>query len=101
MVLWREFGIMNCFTCEASFHGFIDLERVTKEFGIGDYEGMGVVLAETMLEYEILLQEDERLKREKQIEKRKKKKIPTISRRFSNSQGDSNDDKTSDNPNEP
>ncbi len=27
VVLWKEFNIMNCFTLEASFHGFIDKDR--------------------------------------------------------------------------
>ena len=30
VVLWREFNIMNCFTLEASFHGYFDKERETK-----------------------------------------------------------------------
>jgi hypothetical protein len=29
VVLWREFNIMNCFTLEASFHGYFDKERET------------------------------------------------------------------------
>jgi cytosolic carboxypeptidase protein 2/3 len=32
VVLWREFNIMNCFTLEASFHGYFDKERETKDF---------------------------------------------------------------------
>ena len=32
IVLWREFDIMNCFTFEASFHGFLNEDRVTEEF---------------------------------------------------------------------
>ena len=27
VVLWKEFNIMNCFTLEASFHGYIDKDR--------------------------------------------------------------------------
>jgi hypothetical protein len=29
IVLWREFDIMNCFTVEASFYGFLNDERET------------------------------------------------------------------------
>ena len=29
VVLFREFGIMNCFTLEASFHGYIEKDRST------------------------------------------------------------------------
>jgi len=32
VVLWREFNIMNCFTLEASFYGYFDKERETKDF---------------------------------------------------------------------
>ena len=32
IVLWRENGIMNCFTLESSFHGYLDKERNTVEF---------------------------------------------------------------------
>ena len=32
VVLWREFNIMNCFTLEASFHGYFDKEREKKDF---------------------------------------------------------------------
>lgn len=32
IVLWREFNIMNCFTFEASFHGYLNKERETENF---------------------------------------------------------------------
>lgn len=38
IVLWREFDIMNCFTFEASFHGYLNEERVTEEFTPETYE---------------------------------------------------------------
>lgn len=38
IVLWREFNIMNCFTFEASFHGYLNDERVTEEFNEEAYE---------------------------------------------------------------
>jgi cytosolic carboxypeptidase protein 2/3 len=36
--LYREFGIWNCFTLEASFHGYFDKERVNHEFTEEGYE---------------------------------------------------------------
>jgi hypothetical protein len=41
VVLFREFGIMNCFTLEASFHGFIDKDRSTTEFTTETLEKVG------------------------------------------------------------
>jgi hypothetical protein len=38
IVLWREFEITNCFTLEASFHGYLNEERETEEFNIKSYE---------------------------------------------------------------
>lgn len=29
IVLWREYDVMNCFTLEASFHGYFDEEHNT------------------------------------------------------------------------
>ena len=51
VVLWREFGIMNCFTLEASFHGYIDHERRTVELTNHMFENMGHILAEGFWEY--------------------------------------------------
>ena len=34
VALFKEFGIMNCFTLEASFHGFINKERTTEELTV-------------------------------------------------------------------
>ena len=44
VVLFKEFGIMNCFTLEASFHGFMDKDRTTTELTIEDLEEMGKTL---------------------------------------------------------
>ena len=32
IVLWKELGISNCFTIEASFHGYFDQTKQTHEF---------------------------------------------------------------------
>mmetsp|Transcript_40759 Transcript_40759/g.29376 ORF Transcript_40759/g.29376 Transcript_40759/m.29376 type:complete len:81 (+) Transcript_40759:51-293(+) len=60
VVLFKEFGIMNCFTLEASFHGYIDKERNTVELTTDDLEEMGKQLGHTFAEYSNLVDEDDR-----------------------------------------
>ena len=62
VVLFKEFGIMNCFTLEASFHGFIDKDRSTTELTTESLEQMGATLAGSMGDYTDLVDEDERQK---------------------------------------
>lgn len=73
IVLWREFNIMNCFTLEASFFGYLNEERETIEFSTQHLENMGEHLANSLYEYLLILEEEERLKRIKLIENKKKK----------------------------
>jgi len=83
VVLFKEFGIMNCFTLEASFHGFIDSDRSTTEFTTESLEGMGATLANSMNEYADLVDEDERQKalvREAMKNKKKRLKARDIAK---------------------
>jgi len=64
VVLWKQFSIMNCFTLEASFHGFLNNERVTEDLGPVQLEKMGGHLGESLFEYACLVEEDERAKEE-------------------------------------
>ena len=41
VVLFKEFGIMNCFTLEASFHGYLARDRRTVEMTPGMFGEMG------------------------------------------------------------
>jgi len=41
VVLHREFNIMNCFTLEASFLGYFNKDRLTKDFTAKKLETMG------------------------------------------------------------
>ena len=76
VVLFKEFGIMNCFTLEASFHGFIDNDRSTTELTTESLEHMGATLACSMSEYTDLVDEDERQKAQvREAMKNKKKKL--------------------------
>jgi len=63
VVLFREFGIMNCFTLEASFHGYIDKDRNTTEMTTEHFEEMGTVLGQSMFDYFELVEEDDRIKK--------------------------------------
>jgi hypothetical protein len=51
---------MNCFTLEASFHGYIDRERRTVELTTEMLQSMGQVLGSGFQEYQILVEEDEK-----------------------------------------
>lgn len=51
-MLWKEFHIMNCFTLEASFHGYLTKDRETVEFTTEMFEKMGEVLGKGFCEYD-------------------------------------------------
>eukprot|EP01022_Parablepharisma_sp_SALTPOND_P012542 TRINITY_DN1617_c0_g1_i1.p1 TRINITY_DN1617_c0_g1~~TRINITY_DN1617_c0_g1_i1.p1 ORF type:complete len:972 (+),score=111.72 TRINITY_DN1617_c0_g1_i1:10640-13555(+) len=76
LVISREFDIMNSFTIEASFYGFINEDRKTVEFGQQFYEVMGKYIAESLSDYADMLEEERinRLQRVylKRYKKRKK-----------------------------
>ena len=74
IVMWREFNIMNCFTFEASFHGYFDQNKTNFEFTRGSYEEMGEHLANSFFEYLMIMEEEERVHKLKEIAKKKKKK---------------------------
>ena len=74
VVLFREYGIMNCFTLEASFHGFIDKDRGTTELTTESLQEMGGILGHTMCDYNDLVDEDERQKAQVREALRSKKK---------------------------
>ncbi len=82
LVLSREFDIMNSFTLEASFYGYIDSERKTVEFRRDFYELMGRHLADTLLEYTQMLDEERQLRLHRMFLKR--------SRRTKQSHGEAN-----------
>jgi cytosolic carboxypeptidase protein 2/3 len=75
VVLWKEFNIMNCFTLEASFHGYIDRDRQTVELTTEMLESMGGALGSGFHEYVTLVEEDEKYKvtLKQQIKNKKKK----------------------------
>jgi hypothetical protein len=60
VVLWREFNIINCFTLEASFYGYFNKNRVTKEFMPDKLEKMGKKLGLALYDYILIKEEDDR-----------------------------------------
>ena len=60
VVLFKEFGIMNCFTLEASFHGFINEDRITEELTVETLEEMGQTLGIGFSDYLNLVEDDDR-----------------------------------------
>jgi cytosolic carboxypeptidase protein 2/3 len=75
ITLYKQFGIFNSFTLEASFHGYYTKDKVTHEFTEALYEQMGACLVNSLYEYVLLLEEDERRKHIKKLERLKLKKI--------------------------
>ena len=76
VVLFREFDIMNCFTLEGSFHGFIDKDRSTTEFTTESLQEMGAILGRSMSDYTNLVDDEDRQKAQmREVLKNKKKKI--------------------------
>lgn len=73
-VLRRELNIINCYTFESSFHAYFDHDRLNTEFTCDMYEEMGEHLANSLFEYLMILEEDQRRRKLKEIEKKKKKK---------------------------
>ena len=58
IVLFKEFGIMNSFTIEASFHAYISNERVNIEFFCRHFERMGEILGNAILQDQIIWEEE-------------------------------------------
>lgn len=73
VVLFKEYGIMNCFTLEASFHGFINRDRNTEEFTVETLEEMGHTLGIGFSDYLNLVEDDDRQKAIVKEQLRKKK----------------------------
>lgn len=80
VVLFKEFGIMNCFTLEASFHGYLNRDRATVELTAGMFREVGRTTCEALLEYLTLVEEDDRQKALLRAQFRKRKKARDIAK---------------------
>lgn len=74
VVIWREFNVMNCYTLEASFFGFFDKERETKEFMHSHLFRVGRLLANSIFEYTVLREEELRQQKEIRARREEEKK---------------------------
>jgi hypothetical protein len=62
VVFNKEFGVVNCFTLEASMFGYIDKERQTRELTLDDLVLMGAQIATSLKNYCDLVDQDARSK---------------------------------------
>jgi len=67
VVLWNEFNITNCFTIEASFHGYFNKERVTLDFDQSHFLDIGEVLASSIFEYLIITEQEARTSKDRRL----------------------------------
>ena len=74
IVLNTEFEIMNCYTLEASFHAHFDERRENFEFTEKSFEEMGEHLVNALWEYTLIVEEEDRQKQLRAMEKRKRKR---------------------------
>ena len=74
IVLSKECNITNCFTFEASFHGYFDSERNNYEFSQESYQQMGQHLGVSLYEQMLILEEEQRIKNCKLLLKKDQKK---------------------------
>ena len=60
VVMHREFGLVNCYTLESSFHGFFDNNRNNFDFVMEHYQKVGGFALKSVFEYVIMLEFEER-----------------------------------------
>lgn len=77
VVFFKEFGVMNCFTLEASFYGYIDKDRSTTDLTPDKLEEIGSILGTGFHDYFDLIDDDEISKQNTRdaIKKQKKKAL--------------------------
>ena len=56
LILWKEFNLMNSFTLEASFNGFINERRQTNEFNTQNFLDLGKILSKSIYDYVMILE---------------------------------------------
>ena len=78
IVLAREYNITNCYTLEASFSGHFDENRSNYEFTQHQYEEMGEHFVNTLYEYTLVIEEEQRLRQLREIDKKKRKKMTVL-----------------------
>jgi len=74
LVIWKEFNIMNSFTIEASFYGWVKDDRTSHSFNTSHLNTVGEQLGITLHEYISLITEEEREKEDRR-EQRKRARL--------------------------
>ncbi len=94
LTIWRKFRVMNCFTLEASMHGFIQevtktvknrmgceevqRKRITRPFKEKNLMSLGTKIGEMFLEYYELMEEERKRREAKAVELKLKKRKPRV-----------------------
>lgn len=73
MVMWKELGIINAYTLETSYFGYLDHERETKAFFIEDFYSLAEKLVRTIYEFYLMQKQERRLVKQKAKERKIKK----------------------------
>ena len=78
MVMWKEMGIINAYTLETSYYGYLNAERETNVFCIQDFYTLSEKLAKTILEYYFMQKQERKLQKQKAFERNLKKQRQII-----------------------
>ena len=80
IAMWRDFDLTNVFTIETSSFGFLNKERETVHFNTGLLEEFGECLASSLFEFQLIQEEDRKMKIElaKKLKAARKTKKSTI-----------------------
>jgi cytosolic carboxypeptidase protein 2/3 len=78
MVMWKELGIVNAYTLETSYYGYLNHDRETAVFYIEDFYILAENLARTIYEFYIMHKQERKMQKMKAKERqiRKQRFIP-------------------------
>jgi hypothetical protein len=74
LVVWREHKLPYSYTLEASFHGYLTPQRTTVPFDEELLMKMGSLICDGLLDYVLLLEEEQTRKERKRLARLRKKK---------------------------
>jgi hypothetical protein len=76
MVMWKEMGIVNTYTLETSYFGYLNEERDTAAFCTENFYTLAEKLSRTILEYYFMQKQERKVQKQKAIERNLKKQRP-------------------------
>lgn len=77
LVVWKEFKLPYSYTLEASFHGYLTPQRTTVQFDEVLLMKMGAFICDGLLDYALLLEEEQTHKDKRKLARIKRKKHKT------------------------